>query len=72
MHNRRRTFADFINTKLGANLNRISLVMGSLLAVALFVQFRARRYVPGIYWVAVVLVSVVGTVITDNMVATST
>ena len=30
-------------------------------------QFRARRYVPSIYWTAVVLVSVVGTLITDNL-----
>ncbi len=31
-------------------------------------QSRTRRYVPGIYWLAVVLISVVGTLITDNMV----
>ena len=30
-------------------------------------QFRVRRYVPGIYWLAVVLISVVGTLITDNL-----
>ena len=30
-------------------------------------QFRARQYVPGIYWLAVVLISVVGTLITDNL-----
>ena len=30
-------------------------------------QFRARRYVPGVYWLAVVLISVVGTLITDNL-----
>ena len=62
------TFADFLNGKLGDNLNRTTLVMGSCLALALLVQFRMRRYVPGVYWVAVVLLSVVGTLITDNMV----
>ena len=62
------TFADFVNTKLGDSLNTTTAVMGTLLAVALVVQFRARRYVPAIYWVAVVLISVVGTLITDNMV----
>ena len=30
-------------------------------------QFRVRRYVPGIYWLAVVLISIVGTLITDNL-----
>ncbi len=62
------TFADFINGKLGDNLNTTTVVMGSLLITALVVQFRARKYVPAIYWVAVVLISVVGTLITDNLV----
>src|SRR5258706_4565931 len=62
------TFADFINGKLGDNLNTTTLVMGSLLVVALVVQFRVPEYVPAVYWVAVVLISIVGTLITDNMV----
>ena len=39
--------------------------MGALLAVALFTQLRTRRYTPWIYWLTVVLVSVVGTQVTD-------
>jgi len=62
------TFADFINGKLGDNLTTTTIVMGSLLAVALVVQFRMHEYVPAVYWIAVVLISVVGTLITDNMV----
>ena len=62
------TFADFINGKLGDNLNTTTLVMGALLAVALVVQFRVPKYIPAVYWVAVVLISIVGTLITDNMV----
>ncbi len=62
------TFADYINGKLGDNLNTTTLVMSSGLIVALVLQFRAREYVPAIYWVTVVLISVVGTLITDNMV----
>src|SRR5260370_2974337 len=62
------TFADFINGKLGDNLNTTTIVMGSLLAVALIVQFRVPGYVPTVYWVTVVLISIVGTLITDNMV----
>jgi len=34
----------------------------------LVAQFRARKYIPGIYWLAVVLVSVVGTLVSDNLV----
>ena len=62
------TAADFINSNLNLGLTGTSLVMGSLLAVALVVQFSMRRYVPVVYWVAITLISVVGTLITDNMV----
>ena len=62
------TFADFLNGKLGDNLTRTTLVMASVLIVALIVQFRVPEYIPAVYWVAVVLLSVVGTLITDNMV----
>jgi uncharacterized membrane-anchored protein len=61
------TAADFLNTNLNVGLTGTSLVMASLLAVVLGFQFKARKYVPGIYWLAVVLVSVVGTLITDNL-----
>jgi uncharacterized membrane-anchored protein len=62
------TFADYINGKLGGSLNTTTAVMTALLAIALIAQFRAPKYVPSIYWVTVVLISVVGTLITDNMV----
>ena len=39
--------------------------MAICLFVALFVQLRSRRYIPWVYWLNVVLVSVVGTPITD-------
>jgi len=62
------TFADNINTRLGDNLTKTTVVMGSILIVALIVQFRVPEYIPVVYWVTVVLLSVVGTLITDNMV----
>ncbi|HEV7862743.1 MAG TPA: hypothetical protein VGR20_08585, partial [Acidimicrobiia bacterium] len=62
------TAADYLNTHMNLGLTGTSLVMGALLVVALYFQFKARKYVPGIYWLAVVLISVVGTLITDNMV----
>lgn len=61
------TAADFLNVNLNLGLTITSVVMGVLLAVALFFQFRAKRYVPGIYWSAVVLISVFGTLVTDNL-----
>jgi len=62
------TFADYINTKLGDNLNTTTVVMGSILIVSLIAQFKTPEYIPAVYWVTVVLLSVVGTLITDNMV----
>ncbi len=61
------TFADFINNQLNLGLNVTTYIIGSLLVVVLFFQFRLRKYVPAVYWLAVVLISVVGTLITDNM-----
>jgi uncharacterized membrane-anchored protein len=34
----------------------------------LIAQFRSRKYIPGVYWLAVVLISILGTLITDNLV----
>lgn len=62
------TAADFLATNLGLGLTGTTLVMSGLLAGALFFQFRARKYVPSYYWLTVVLISVVGTLITDNLV----
>jgi uncharacterized membrane-anchored protein len=62
------TAADYLNDTLGFGLTNTTYVMGAVLLVVLFFQFRARKYVPSIYWLAVVLISVVGTLITDNLV----
>ena len=61
------TAADFLNTNLNLGLNGTSVAMGILLMIILFFQFRAKQYIPGIYWLAVVFISVVGTLITDNL-----
>ena len=42
--------------------------MAAALIAVLIVQFRSRKYIPGVYWLAVVLISIVGTLITDNLV----
>jgi uncharacterized membrane-anchored protein len=61
------TAADFLNDNLGFGLTNTSILMSVVLIVVLVFQFRARKYVPGVYWLAVVLISVVGTLISDNL-----
>ncbi|GII56599.1 membrane protein [Planotetraspora thailandica] len=61
------TAADFLSSTLNFGLTNTTYVMAVLLAVFLFFQFRARAYTPWLYWVTVALISVVGTLITDNL-----
>lgn len=61
------TFADYLDVTLGLGLTLTSVLMAVLLIGALIAQFRLRRYVPAVYWLAIVLISVVGTLITDNL-----
>ncbi|MGB3540043.1 MAG: hypothetical protein WBA42_17965 [Mesorhizobium sp.] len=62
------TAADYLAVNLGYGLTATSLFMSAILIIALVLQFRQKRYVPWAYWLAVVLISVVGTLITDNLV----
>ena len=62
------TAADFLSVKLKLGLTTTSFIMAGLLVVALGFQLRARRYVPALYWTVVVFISVVGTLISDNLV----
>lgn len=62
------TAADYLNVQLGLGLTATSLLMAAVLLAALVWQFWQRRYVPAPYWLAVVLISIVGTLITDNLV----
>lgn len=61
------TAADYLAVNLGFGLTTTSLIMTAVLIVALVAQFAQKRYVPWAYWIAVVLISVVGTLITDNL-----
>jgi len=60
------TAADFLSG-LGLGLSGTTVVMTAVFLVCLVAQFRTRRYVPSVYWLTVVLISVVGTLITDNL-----
>lgn len=62
------TAADFLAFAMNLGLGVTSYIMGGLLLIALLNQFRLKRYVPASYWLVVVLVSIVGTLITDRLV----
>jgi uncharacterized membrane-anchored protein len=62
------TAADFLNDNLNLGLTKTTYIMSAILIGVLVAQFKQRRYVPGVYWLAVVLISIVGTLITDNLV----
>lgn len=61
------TAADFLSIDLHLGLTATSIVMSLLFAIAIAVQFAKRQYEPRIYWLTVVLISIVGTLITDNL-----
>jgi uncharacterized membrane-anchored protein len=59
------SFADWINMTLGVGLIPTSLIFTGILAAVLVWQLRLNRYVPFVYWLTVVVVSVTGTLYTD-------
>jgi uncharacterized membrane-anchored protein len=61
------TAADYLIFNLHFGLRATSLAMSGLLALFLYVQVRSKAYVPWLYWMTVVLISIVGTLITDNL-----
>jgi len=61
------TAADYLNVNLGFGLTKTTYFAGALLVALLVAQFRLRRYIPPVYWAVVVVISVFGTLITDNM-----
>lgn len=61
------TFADYLNETLGFGLTKTSLVMTVALLALLLVQVRSKKYIPVLYWGTVVLMSITGTLLTDNL-----
>jgi len=61
------TASDYLATNLNLGLTKTTFITGALLVAVLVAQFRLRRYVAGVYWLGIVLISVVGTQITDNL-----
>src|SRR5437016_8306624 len=61
------TASDYLSDNVGLGLTNTTYITAALLIAVLVFQFRAGRYVAGIYWAGIVLISVVGTQITDNL-----
>ncbi|MFJ3913653.1 COG4705 family protein [Streptomyces vinaceus] len=59
------SFADWINMTLGVGLIGTALIFTGALAAVLAWQLGAERYIPFVYWLTVVVVSVTGTLYTD-------
>jgi uncharacterized membrane-anchored protein len=62
------TAADFLGINLNLGEAWTCLIAAAVLAGVLVLQFRLPQYVPGVYWLAIVLISIVGTLLTDNLV----
>jgi uncharacterized membrane-anchored protein len=59
------SFADWINMTLGVGLIPTAVIFTAVLAAVLGWQLTLDRYVPFVYWLAVVVLSVTGTLYTD-------
>lgn len=61
------TASDWLNATFNLGLSRTTLISGAVLCGVLVLQFRSAAYVPAVYWSTVILVSITGTLITDNL-----
>ncbi|WP_419785521.1 hypothetical protein [Pseudodesulfovibrio sp.] len=63
------TGADFLSFDLGWGMPLTTVLMAGFMALGLYLQFfRFKRYVVASYWSLVVLMSVIGTLVTDMLV----
>jgi uncharacterized membrane-anchored protein len=62
------TAVDFLSATLNLGLGITSYIMSGVLLIVLLNQFKIKRYVPTSFWLVVVLISIVGTLITDRLV----
>ncbi len=65
------TGADFLSDTVGLGMPLVAAIMTVIMAIILWIQFaKTKEYLPANYWSVVVLMSIVGTLITDIMVDT--
>ena len=62
------TGADYLIFHWKMGLANVSWLMSAVLVATMALQLATKRYVPWIYWLNVVLISIVGTLITDSLV----
>lgn len=62
------TAADFLSQRLHLGLVVTSFDMSAIFLIAFFFQMKSDRYIRSLYWTVVVFISVVGTLISDNLV----
>lgn len=62
------TAADYVSDNLGLGLILTTVLMGVLTIVAVFWNFRQKKYCPPSYWLLIVMMSIEGTLITDFLV----
>jgi uncharacterized membrane-anchored protein len=59
--------ADFLNVNLNWGLTNTSIITAVVFFTVFAIQIRLGRYVPAVYWLTVMLISVLGTLLTDNL-----
>ena len=59
------SFADWVATTVGLGLNTTAVIFTVVLVAVLAWQMSLRRYVPFVYWLTVVVLSITGTLYTD-------
>ena len=59
------SFADWVATTVGLGLNTTAVIFTVVLVAVLAWQMSLSRYVPFVYWLTVVVVSITGTLYTD-------
>ncbi|MFI6567590.1 hypothetical protein [Streptomyces sp. NPDC050534] len=61
------TAADLLEEKAGLGLTSVSVFISALLAIVLAVWVRTTAYRAGVYWLAVALISVVDTLVSNDL-----
>jgi uncharacterized membrane-anchored protein len=62
------TAADYLNTTLDIGLTNTSIIMWGLLLFFVTFQILSKKYIPALYWLTVVFMSIFGTLFTDNLI----
>lgn len=65
------TAADYITFNTHFGITIASILMSIILLIALLIQFNTRKYLPWVYWMCVLLISVLGTLFTNDLIESS-